>query len=350
MAHNIFPNQQVPTLADKLRTQQEVSIDQSELAGLSDFFTCPLLEELHIETVATNGTPTQPATLDVYVLQHYMEQPNLKELTLLNMGLIDEEERRNQSTYPAITNPNPLCHLSTLELRKIFVSADTLTKVLRTCSNLRSFTLTRLIGNRGIVLLYDLAVALRTVSHSLRSLTLGYSENHKPQEISLLPSLNNMSALQHLKVDPTMFIGRRLCPNRVADQPIITTRPMSDFADLLPNTLETLVLDIDIEQVWRVVGYRREILQSIIDARARLPNLKEITLFEDERTSLNECLCNNSQCYALMTGHWRHDRRTADETQGRRDFVKVLRKLGIKLFRDAANGQGRYECTLHGNA
>ena len=89
-------------------------------------------------------------------------------------------------------------------------------------------------------------------------------------------------------------------------------------------------------------------MKSIIDARGRLANLKEITLFEDERTGVNDCTCGG--CYAQMSHLWRGGRRNAEEVAERKEWVKVLRKVGVRLFRDVGTGEGRYECTVWGNA
>jgi hypothetical protein len=263
---------------------------------------------------------------------------------------------RNHSSccYPAIENVNPLGRISSLELRQIHIDAEALTKLFRTCTNLRAFTLTRPSGNRGGVLLDELANVLRSVSCSLTSLTLGYNSVHKPPEITLLPSLQHMKTLLHLKIDPSMYLGRHLCPYRLPDHPVVVTRSASTFADLLPDGLETLTLDMDIEQVMRQPGYRRDIVTSVIGAKANLhlSNLAEITLFEREATWADVKLCSCGQCYRHMGRIWRGNagRRNADETQERKDLVKLLRKVDVKLFRDIGDGAGRYECTAWGNA
>ncbi len=339
--------QQQPTAEETLKTQQEVSLDHTDIPELSACHSCPSLEVLSIRTALEDRNRDVQTSIDTDTIIHYMEQLSMTKMIIWDMT-VNLAQDNSGSSYPPVENLNPLGRISVLELRQININVDTLTKLFRTCADLRSFTLTRPSANRGGILLYDIAVALRTVSHSLTSLTLGYNGVRKPSEPTLLPPLNHLQALLHLKIDPSMYIGRRLCPNALQHHPIVVTRPPSSFADLLPNGLESLTLDIDIEQVWRAPGYRRDIVKSVIDARGRLPNLKEITLFEDEATGVNACGCG--QCYAQMSHIWRGGRRGAEEVAERKEWVKVLRKMGITVFRDSGNGQGRQECTLWGNA
>ena len=58
-------------------------------------------------------------------------------------------------------------------------------------------------------------------------------------------------------------------------------------------------------------------------------------------------MCSCRQCYGDLGDAWR---READEVLERKEMVKAFRKVDIRLFRDEADGTGRYECTVWGNA
>ncbi|ETI21873.1 hypothetical protein G647_05942 [Cladophialophora carrionii CBS 160.54] len=336
-----------PMLSKRLQNSQQISLDQSDVPNLRSCYHCPALETLQIGTATALRDHELQAPIDTDTLVHYMGQPSMRTMVVQDMRVVVTDDR-TQSRYPPIEDLhlNRLGRLSSLELRQVNINAEALVKLFRTCTDLRAFTLTRPSGDRGAVLLYELADTLRNVSSSLTSLTLGYNSVHKPPEITLLPSLRNMKTLLHLQIDPSMYLGRHLCPYRLPNYPVVVTRPASSFADLLPDGLQTLTLDIDIEQVMRLPDYRRDIITSIIGARAHLPNLAEITLFEDGAAwaaAVNMCSCG--QCYRQMGRIWRGNpgRRSAEETQERREFVKQLRKMDVKLFRDIGDGAGRYE-------
>ncbi|EXJ59172.1 hypothetical protein A1O7_06604 [Cladophialophora yegresii CBS 114405] len=340
-----------PTLSARLLNSQQISLDQSDVPNLRFCYRCPALETLHIGTATPSRDHELQTLVDTDTLIHYMGQPSMRTMILWDMHVVLYDDR-SHSKYPPIEELNSLGRLSSLELRQVNINADALVKLFCTCTDLRAFTLTRPSSNRGALLLDELANVLRNVSSSLTSLTLGYHSVHKSPEITLLPSLRNMKALLHLKIDPSMYLGRHLCPYRLPNHPVVVTRPASSFADLLPDGLQTLTLDIDIEQVMRLPDYRRDIITSIINARAHLPNLAEITLFEDEAawataTSLYSC----GQCYR-QGRIWRGNpgKRSVGEAQERREFVKQMRRTEVKLFRDIGDGAGRYECTAWGSA
>ena len=348
------------SLAEKLAHPDcsRLSLKHADVAYLATSHFCRSLEELAIKPSITerNLSDELQTPLDVDTIIHYMEQPSMRKLVLCDVRVINNDAKI-ASDYPAIENLNQPSRLSSLELRQVHITRNNLVSIFRACSDLRSFTWTEPADNRDAIFLHEIASALRPVSYALTSLKLDYHSIHKASDHSLLTPLHDLRSLLHLNIDPSMYIGRQLCPHHphhpptLAYHPVTARRPPYSFADILPNGLETLTLSIDIEQVMRLKNYRRDIMHSIIDARARLPNLKEINLLEDERswTKVNVCSCG--MCYQEMGRVWRvQSRRNADERQERQEFVKVLRKMDVRLFRDVGDGSGRYECTAWGNA
>ena len=210
MEHDFTCVEEEPPLVERFRTSHHLYVDHCQVPSLIARPYFPQLECLQIGTTTRNHEHQTPMGLDC--LLHSMEQPNLEKLVLRDIRLT-KEDKQPKSNYPEIENMNSLCHIQILELQQTCIEFDTLAEIFRTCRDLRSFTLTRPMDNRGGILLYDLVAALCTLSRSLHTLALGYHAGHKLSEISVLPSLRALMELRHLKIDPSMFLGRRLCPH-----------------------------------------------------------------------------------------------------------------------------------------
>lgn len=352
MADNFLCNPQQIRLAEKLRTHREITLDQVDVPLLESCYHCPVLERLEINTGANQSNlPGELQTpMDADTVLHYMEQPNLKVLVLQNLLVTCKKEAK--SHYPSIENLNLLGHISALELRQTNIEGPALTKLLRNCHDVRALTLTRPMGNGGGILLDRLGAALCIVAHSLATLTLGYHSVHRQTETTLLEPLLHLDRLQSLHIDPTMYVGRQLCsywpnqPPTLARHPIVNTRPISEFADVLPDNLESLTLEMNLEQVLRLgTSYQQDLVHSIIAGKSRLRNLKEVTFFEDEDAWANVSYCTCGRCYRATTKPQNGNTRDHEVEQWR-SLARQLRKVGVTLFRDVGGVNGRCECAI----
>jgi hypothetical protein len=334
----------------RLATLHTVSVDHTDLKELKECHRSTHLRALNINGAVplANSRSQLRAVLEVEMLLHYVGQPRLDRLIIRNTVILSRRHPQG-SQYPLIDHPNYINPLSTPALHNSEITREALIRLLSACSTLRHLTLTRTAVNTQNILLYQLPDTIRPLGSTLVSLTMGYEGGGKRPGRTLLPPMTHLPRLLHLKIDPCLYVGLRICPhwplsppNR-ARHPVLITRPPWSFAEVLPAGIETLALDIDMEQVMRIPVYRRDIVQSIVAYKDRLHALKEITMLEDPTTFTRFRVCSCNVCYREMRFIWRDGRRDSEETKERKGLVKALKEKGVKLFLDLANGQGRKE-------
>jgi hypothetical protein len=272
-----------------------------------------------------------------------MEQPSMKEI-IVNEAII--LAALTPSSYLEIDYPNPLAHLSTLTLKQTSINQHNLSRLLRACSHLRHLTLTRpRFDANGVPDLSDLAETLKHNAPNLHSLHLGYGHSTKIREFTLLGTLTSLRDLKTLRVEPSMFLGRRVSQYFPHPRPAgsvgmwANEAPLDCLAQLPPSSIENFILDIDMEQVKQNPKYSVLFVKSLIAAQAKLKNLQEIVLVENPATNMNWCGCGGG-CYrqAVVTAQQRQE--IADE---KRQIILQLRRPGMKLYRDVCDGTGQVE-------
>ena len=341
-------------IVESCKTAQHLSLDIGDLERVIRLCPpCPELKFLEIKKSSKAQKHEEQISFNIDTLTHYMEQPSMRELVVWDVSVFEDESAPSQSSSGE--KQISLRGLSTLKLRQVSVTASVLGKILRDCDHLRSFTLTRPIGN-GLISLQDLPAVLQQNIPSLQSLTLGYHSRHKTREPTLLSSLRDMEELKHLKIDPAMFVGHRVCsqPHGAFDvqQPIhqarrifnfVRQRMLKEFANLLPDNLETLTLDFDQEQIMRNPMDRSDIVGCILQAKPRLTQLQAITMVED--VSTYQELCNCQRCY--LKTNWASDDDdddpAKDEMEQNKRMARQAAEIGVALLRDLSDGKGRWK-------
>ncbi|KAK5048572.1 hypothetical protein LTR84_005663 [Exophiala bonariae] len=100
----------------------------------------------------------------------------------------------------------------------------------------------------------------------------------------ILPSLSDFSKLRLLSIDPAVFVGVETCS--MAADPALTYTGAATFAQYLPDSLEELVIVLNLEQTNRnpLVHYRSDLIEGILVDRLtndKFPHLTDIRILED---------------------------------------------------------------------
>src|ERR1700742_2470157 len=102
MEHQGRSAEQEPSLEEKLRTRQQLSLDHTDVQELTACHRCPELEDLRIRTAAVDRPLHELQTaVETDTVIHYMEHPSMKEMVLWDMRVVVREEK-SPSGYPPI--------------------------------------------------------------------------------------------------------------------------------------------------------------------------------------------------------------------------------------------------------
>ncbi|KAJ9605881.1 hypothetical protein H2200_009730 [Cladophialophora chaetospira] len=189
---------------------------------------------------------------------------------------------------------NLLNDLDHLELSNVTLQHDGLDDLLGACTSLRRFAFSKGCRNMFSTAPSDLhhpfpyhaaletdeiGDALAVIYQTVESLELDYSCRHRePADDTLIEGLAECAALQNLTIDPTLLLGRTVCPERFSlpDYDVAPPQRPSTLHRRLPNNLEKLTLIIDVEQLRFDHKWAREILQGILAHNHDLTRLRTI--------------------------------------------------------------------------
>jgi hypothetical protein len=93
--------------------------------------------------------------------------------------------------------------------------------------------------------------------------------------------------LKILEVDPAMLVGRGRCERVKDPERLPPCLPVSDFARLLPASLEELTFGLDWEQIERLLDYATALIDSLISENRRLTYLRRVYWMVDRLLSSN---------------------------------------------------------------
>lgn len=280
----------------------------------------------HLETVYVNSR--RYGINRIWILP-LADQPNLRQLTLIDInGAIDERFR------PQLRHPYPKPFL---EPNVQFLSESMLQHVLIECLDLRSMFHTWsdvewfVLSQTPRYEYSTLRVSFINSSHvpttqnrpfcrleyrrgNIMTLELDPEQFGRSCKLNMLSALESLAKLRRLEIDPVVCMGRRNCElaPRSCQQPKIR-----GFADQLPNNIGELTILIDLEQSARIQYYRSELVDSVIQARKkqrRFPRLTKIVFIEHtEYASGHRCWGEDPFCcYGSLFG-WNDSEMLAGE-------------------------------------
>ncbi|KIW69985.1 hypothetical protein PV04_02297 [Phialophora macrospora] len=144
----------------------------------------------------------------------------------------------------------------------------------------------------GFLTLNDISVALEEVQTTVQSVEICYGScRHRwLGDNTQLTSFHDFVELKSLTIDPSMILGRTVCPAVPIESHYLE---LSSLASKLPVGLEKLNLVIDLEQAARTPQYAERILGGLFVDRGKLPCLRTINIsgLNDSSQGLYYCCC-----------------------------------------------------------
>ncbi len=258
-----------------------------------DFALPPNLEILRLGRPAWKGVIDWNPQLQVSKLVPVLMHPKLRTL-LISAGFIRAGKDATKIPEGVVFN------IKSLQLRTTTIDPATLVDILEHIAALTSFAFTRsqhsLPNTRlssALVKVEDLKLALQTIQTSVEAVEITYADRHRwSGEIDTI-DFSAFSKLRSLRIDPSLVLGRSMCPFQFASSATFNPNysPPSALVSRLPESLEVLQLAVDLEQTARVNDYREDMLQALLTERASLPSLRRIVIYEFRGTQSNVQSC-----------------------------------------------------------
>ncbi|KAJ9602762.1 hypothetical protein H2200_012542 [Cladophialophora chaetospira] len=263
----------------------------------------PNLQSLTLDPVVNLLFDNQELDFDKISL--VLGHPTLQSLTIGEAILTVPSPKANSTLTGSVASK-----IKSLNFEGTWIESEALLDLVRSMKLLTSVTFVRGAANlqtnvwssmnrplypdhRGCLKLEAINAALQAVSQPLETLKIVYNSRarweHQNNDSTLL-DLGSFSELKNLTIDPAMVLGRRFCHSFTSDTHKRSLKAPSELASILPTALETLEIAVDREQAARVPRYREDMLQSLLDEKARFPGIHRISLLESEVTqSFSAC-------------------------------------------------------------
>jgi hypothetical protein len=256
------------------------------------------LTKLHLTT--SNPHYQRPIHLPVADVLETLRHPNLKTV------LIDQTALRNMidGTFVRFFRRGaPIKNIHHLRLFDVAIKPTLLKLFLGHFTSLKYFYFSRGCRNidpegendgrwHGFLTLEDISVALKEVQTTVQSVEICYDScRHRwLGDKTQLASFHDFDKLKSLTIDPSMILGRTVCPAVPIESHDLE---LSSLASKLPTGLEKLNLVIDLEQAARTPQYAEHILAGLLADRVKLPCLRTINIsgLEGPSQGLYYCCC-----------------------------------------------------------
>ncbi|KAK5052770.1 hypothetical protein LTR84_002636 [Exophiala bonariae] len=249
-----------------------------------------------------------------------MNLPKLKEITIRNAGRMDDgpPEEGYCSNVSHITLTTPWNGVEYLRFLLEGSKHPKSLKLLRDSVICESTETQGATGRQEYVIVFpnpdslNLGNILNTVAHSLEVLVLRDLDQwcDARQNVVDIPvlidrsrikSLQHFQSLKQLKIGATMVLGTRVCRQLQMLTPYAhdTELYCERLAECMPPKLEVLHLVVTREQLDRDEKYCQKIVQSFVNFRANLPDLKSFVIEEAQPKYQPLCKCTAElACYA----------------------------------------------------
>ncbi len=307
----LWSDHELVTAADRLlcissSTLRYLSLSGGEVLRQSGRERFPQLEKLVMTPWHLGDTRYQQTAI-----RHLLRQPRFRSLEWQGHGqstdsiLGNPPDTQNISVCPPF---NPLRHQiyrqrkgQELVLNSVTMNAEQVRELISAFSSLKTLMFVRSTSycSRDVVYVLehefssccgrlriaDLAESLELSACSLESLTIIRSTAELcVMDMSVLPSLRNLVELRRLRIDVAYLLGyHRSCSDPLQGEPYpvkIFNRPARELATLLPTGLERLDLHVCQGEVAHNPKHCNELLQSLLDNKARLNSLAHVVIDE----------------------------------------------------------------------
>ncbi len=157
----------------------------------------------------------------------------------------------------------------------------------------------------------EIIPTLSSVSVSLERLVISLCRVSArcSRDQTVIGSLLTFNKLRYLHIEATLAIGISTCPAWFELNPLVhgvATRSSAEFIAMLPDSLETLSLELDCEQCDRHEYYGLVIVDALLRDRKRLTKVRTVMLQEVNARyfrTVSACRCDESStCYKHK--HW----------------------------------------------
>jgi hypothetical protein len=264
--------------------------------GLTDITLPPNLQTLQIGFSQRYREPIVTPSELTPILYH----PTLKSLILTWLTVRDAKSSAASSGYDGVVSK-----ISSLTFNKITAEPAAATKILGVMGALTHSVYRGTVGIRDDFerarqhhLLKDINPTLQLLQQSLEEVSLVYKTRWRYNLDSSLLDFKGFPNLTKLTIDPSLLIGRKVCPvdcawynNPYFDSYRENYLGPEEITSRLPSSLEELHLVIDREQAARVPRYRQDMLDSLYRALPTFPALRRITLSDPWYTQ------GHAQCF-----------------------------------------------------
>ncbi|KAJ9651117.1 hypothetical protein H2198_009596 [Neophaeococcomyces mojaviensis] len=220
--------------------------------------------------------------LDIAFLSSLLRSPMLRALTIEAVEIFEEAHLDGRLLHSTSLEELYLCvgGMNTETVRALIQSSDCL-KVFMFQPVEREDTTWHVLTDSGhLPAMQAILDSLETHHSSLQSLRLHCFAHLWHPNLHVNPrSLHTFSNLQSLDIDEPLLLGLRSCPHMSSPDGGNSTVLPAGLADLLPPSLKTLILRLDVLYDTRYgPKHATEIVTSLIEAQTCLPKFSSLTL------------------------------------------------------------------------